>query len=64
MKTAILFLALTVIFAGSVFGQNVRMSNDVAGGYTSMYTLATGIPYTDAVIAECSIARGIGGLTS
>jgi len=37
---------------------NVRLTNDVAGGYVSAYTLATGQPYSDAVINECSIARG------
>src|SRR5712664_413452 len=34
------------------------MNDNVAGGYKSVYTLATGIPYTDPVLAECSIARG------
>src|ERR671924_725479 len=28
------------------------------GGYVSAYTLATGIPYTDATLAECSISHG------
>ena len=39
---------------------NVRLSNDApgTGGYVSAYTLATGIPYTDAVLQEASIARG------
>jgi hypothetical protein len=38
---------------------NVRLSNDYpGGGYVSAYTLATGISYTDAVLSECSIARG------
>jgi hypothetical protein len=37
---------------------DVRLSNDFGGGYISAYTLATGIPYTDAVLGECSIARG------
>ncbi|MDQ3894933.1 MAG: glycoside hydrolase, partial [Actinomycetota bacterium] len=27
-------------------------------GYVSAYTLATGVPYTDAVLDECSIAHG------
>jgi hypothetical protein len=31
---------------------------DVNGGYVSAYTLATGKPYTDAVLTECSISRG------
>jgi hypothetical protein len=39
---------------------DVRLSNDAVagGGYASAYTIATGIPYTDAVLDECSIARG------
>ena len=37
----------------------VRLSNDFpGGGYVSTYTLATGLPYTDATLAECSRARG------
>ncbi len=41
-------------------GTDVRLTNDdpAAGGYVSSYTLATGMPYTDAVLRECSIARG------
>src|SRR5215218_1202073 len=43
----------------SIPGADVRLSNDfLGGGYVSVYTLATGIPYTDAVLQECSIARG------
>src|SRR5438093_1198852 len=39
---------------------NVRLTNDTAssGGYVSAYTLATGIPYTDDIIKECSISGG------
>src|SRR5437660_253478 len=58
MNNKALFLSLSLTTASIAVGQNVRLTNDVAGGYTSAYTLATGIPYTDAVIAECSIARG------
>jgi hypothetical protein len=39
-------------------GGDVRLSNDTGGGYTSTYTMATGQPYTDATLAECSRARG------
>src|SRR5712691_2196796 len=49
-----LFFALSVTLSAA----DVRLSNDVGGGYTSAYTLATGISYTDAVLNECSIARG------
>src|SRR5258708_16539767 len=39
---------------------DVRLTNDApsSSGYISAYTLATGNPYTDAVLSECSIARG------
>lgn len=42
-----------------IFAADVRLTNDVASstGYVSVYTQATGIPYTDAVLAECSKAR-------
>ncbi|MCU1310990.1 MAG: hypothetical protein JWO20_2115 [Candidatus Angelobacter sp.] len=41
-------------------GTDVRLTNDFPGstGYISAFTLATGTPYTDAVLRECSIARG------
>jgi hypothetical protein len=50
----ILFAVLPLIAA------DVRLSNDsvTQGGYISAYTIATGTPYTDPVIQECSIARG------
>jgi hypothetical protein len=45
--------------AAAAVPANVRLSNDAAnaGGYVSAYTIATGIPYTDSVLDECSIAR-------
>ena len=58
MANRFLFLALTVGVPSVAFCQNVRLTNDVSGGYTSAYTLATGIPYSDPVLAECSMARG------
>ena len=39
-------------------GGDVRLSNDTGGGYTSTYTMATGQPYTDATLSECSRSRG------
>src|SRR5437773_8349893 len=39
-------------------GGNVRLTNDTKGGYVSIYTLATGVPYTDSVLSECAISRG------
>jgi hypothetical protein len=47
-----------LVAAAPALGQNIRLTNDTGGGYTSTYTLATGIPYTDPVLTECSIARG------
>src|SRR5437870_13107063 len=58
MRNRMLFLLVNFVWASVALAQNVRLTNDVAGGYTSVYTLATGIPYTDTVLAECSIARG------
>jgi len=49
---------LLLAFAAITQAQNVRLTKDVSGGYVSAYTLATGTPYTDAVLDECSIARG------
>src|ERR1700692_72059 len=52
-------LFLCALIASSlVTAAEPRLANDFGGGYTSLYTLATGVPYTDAVISECSIARG------
>ena len=57
--TGILVITILVAARPSTPGADVRLSNDFPGvGYVSAYTLATGIPYTDAVISECSIARG------
>lgn len=64
MRSSIAFLAGVVVLlavgaAGAAGPANVRLSNDNgAGGYVSDYTLATGIPYTDATLAECSRSRG------
>ena len=58
MGNKLFLLALSLGVASVALCQNVRLTNDVTGGYTSAYTLATGTPYTDAVLAECSIARG------
>jgi len=58
MGNKVLLFTLSLVAASLVLGQNVRLTNDAAGGYTSVYTLATGASYTDPVLAECSIARG------
>jgi len=55
--TAGIAASIAVIGATLAAG-NVRLTNDVAGGYVSAYTLATGIAYSDPVIDECKVARG------
>ena len=41
-------------------GADVRLTNDAptTSGYVSDYTLATGAPYSDATLRECSRSRG------
>ena len=57
MRNMLLFGMLCSL--GLATAADVRLTNDAGGaGYTSAYTLATGTPYTDAVLGECSIARG------
>src|SRR5213595_3272794 len=60
MRFPRLFFAasLSLTFLPTAFSQNVRVTNDVNGGYVSAYTIATGNPYTDPVLTECSISRG------
>jgi hypothetical protein len=52
-------LTLAATAAASTPGADVRLSNDAptTPGYVSDYTLATGTPYTDATLAECSRSR-------
>jgi hypothetical protein len=54
-------LAVALIAVGiagaSTPGTDVRLTNDNSS-YVSTYTLATGIPYTDQTLQECSISRG------
>jgi hypothetical protein len=39
-------------------GADVRLTNDIGGGYVSNYTMVTGTPYTDATLTECGQSRG------
>ena len=62
---ACLAVFLAVGGAGaSTPGADVRLTNDChpdagcGAGYISAYTLATGIPYTDATLDECTISHG------
>jgi hypothetical protein len=52
-------LCLATTASGSTSGGDVRLSNDGTGsGYVSAYTLATGVPYTDATLNECTRSHG------
>src|SRR5215216_5196582 len=58
-SVVIVALLMASIASASTPGSDVRLSNDFpGGGYVSAYTNATGNPYTDATLSECSIARG------
>jgi hypothetical protein len=50
-------LVLVSIAGASTPGADARLSNDNSS-YVSNYTLATGVPYTDQTLDECSISRG------
>ncbi len=54
----LLTVSLSLTILPMAQSQNVRLTNDTGGGYISAYTLATGIPYTDSVLTECSLSRG------
>src|ERR687885_1147435 len=45
--------------SASAPGTDVKLTHDANDpGYVSEYTLATGIPYSDRTLAECSRSRG------
>ena len=52
-------LASIAVIGGTLAAGDVRLSNDVGGGYINEYTLATGIAITapDPVIDECKVSR-------
>lgn len=55
MKTIVLWGCCAVCLNAA----DLRLTNDFpGGGYVSAYTIATGNAYSDAVLTECSIARG------
>src|SRR5205823_3982582 len=63
IATAVTLITAAVVSAIASFKPdppNTRLTNDngANGGYVSAYTLATGNPYTDATLDECSISRG------
>src|SRR5436190_26264 len=64
IPAAVTLIAAAVVIGGiaSAFNPDPerRLTNDDPGlsGYTSDYTLVTGIPYTDAILTACSKSRG------
>src|SRR5919199_4310925 len=50
-------LVVVGIAGASTPATDARLTNDNSS-YVSVYTLATGNPYTDQTLAECSISRG------
>ena len=52
------------IAGASTPGGDVRLTNDChpdpgcGAGYVSDYTLATGVPYTDQTLDECTVSKG------
>src|SRR6187401_2807199 len=56
---ALAFSVVVGVAAASTPGADVRLTHDANDpGYISSYTIATGTPYTDATLAECSRSRG------
>jgi hypothetical protein len=57
---ALVFVCVSVIPAAQASPGNARLTNDdpASSGYVSDYTLVTGNPYTDDVLAACSHSRG------
>jgi hypothetical protein len=52
--------SLLLLATAAGYAAEVRLTTDssASGGYVSVYTQATGVPYSDPVLAECSQARG------
>ena len=61
---ALVFAVSLVLVTGvAAAGGNARLTNDChpgacGAGYVSAYTLATGLPYSDATLDECTVAHG------
>jgi hypothetical protein len=56
-------IAMGVVASIAIVGStlavgDVRLSNDLGGGYTSAYTMATGNAYTDDTLTECGVSKG------
>jgi len=61
---AFAMLVVVGIAGASTPGADARLTNDChpdatcGAGYVSAYTLATGVPYTDQTLDECTISKG------
>src|SRR4051812_10336051 len=60
MRILVIAVACGAVFAAAPAARaGVRLPHDANDpGYVSAYTLATGTPYTDQTLAECSRSRG------
>src|SRR5438477_993619 len=63
IPAGVTLIAAAVVSAIASFNPdppNTRLTNDngANGGYISAYKLATGIPYTDQTLDECTVSRG------
>jgi len=63
MRKILFGVAIALMWAPAAFastpGADVKLTHDANDpGYFSSYTIATGVPYTDRTLAECSRARG------
>jgi len=63
IPAAVTLIAAAVVSAIASFNPgppNTRLTNDngANGGYVSAYMLATGIPYTDQTLDECTVSHG------
>ena len=63
IPAAVTLIAAAVVSAIAALNPgspNTRLTNDngANGGYVSAYTLATGIPYTDQTLDECTVSHG------
>ena len=63
IPAGVTLIAAAVVSAIASFNPdppNTRLTNDngANGGYISAYKLATGIPYTDQTLDECTVSQG------
>ncbi len=58
LSVAMGLVASIAVIGSTLAVGDVRLTNDLGGGYTSAYTIATGNPYTDDTLDECGVSRG------